>query len=263
MEYKEKIIALLRQEIEAHWDNMQAVRKNIGAKEITIDEQLELLFNQRVNCGGYALEIDGCVFPSLNGNFEQIVSGIVDKLEFVRLLGDSELEPDEYIVVYRANNFGGHHFIKIKDGDITEKNECNNIQNFSKWPVSLDSSPEAVFAVRREHELDIIDDLGEKTFNICLDNILGCDFEQAVEQAILSGQITFNYHGHNYTMSRNINDNSKAFLISDDRVIGEVMVDGEECICYINDEEKDYVSNTKSRNTEYLKAMEKVQVMEI
>ena len=85
-------------------------------------------FNQRINCGGYALEIDMCLFP--NGlKFANYVSGILDTFSYVRLLGDKPLQDDEYLVLYRyydykengGNNLG-HHFIKVNDdGLVVEK----------------------------------------------------------------------------------------------------------------------------------------------
>ena len=58
--------------------------------------------SQIQNCGGYALEIPVCIWPVNNYTFEEKVLRIMDLYPFVRLLSDSELKEDEYIVRYRA-----------------------------------------------------------------------------------------------------------------------------------------------------------------
>lgn len=49
-----------------------------------IEDRVEENFNNCINCGGYALEIDTCLFPGKN-DFERSVSSILDLFPFVRL----------------------------------------------------------------------------------------------------------------------------------------------------------------------------------
>lgn len=58
-------------------------------------------FNRIINCGGYALKIDTCVFPG-ECDFDTKVSSILELFSFVRLLGDTKLQEDEYLVLFRA-----------------------------------------------------------------------------------------------------------------------------------------------------------------
>lgn len=221
--YKERIIEMLRRQIEPEWEKTISRRKDMGIPVRTLEEELEILFNQRVNCGGYALEIDACLFPTKKGNFEQIVSGLLEKFDFLRLLGDSNLKEDEYIVVYRANKEGGHHFIKILDGHITEKNECNGIQEFHDWPKELIMAPQAVFAAKKEHEIAL-----DNSPSIFIGQILGNDFEETVKKAILNGNMNFLYHNHEYYFERNSNSGKCGFVCSNGRIIGEIILeDGE------------------------------------
>lgn len=261
MRYKEKVIANLREQIEPSWQENQLRRQTMGWNEITLEEQLEILFNQRVNCGGYALELDGCVFPAYNGNFDEVISGVLEHMPFVRLLGDSTLLDDEYLVVYRANQNGAHHFIKIQDGLVTEKNECNKIQQFSGWPKALQHSPQAVFAVKKEHDIEIKNQEGESKLSLMLDDILGKDFHTTVEDAVLNGQREFYYHQHRYKLEINRNESGRAFICSNGRIVGEIMIDGGECIVDVKAEDENYVSNTSPTNKKYLEILkEDIQI---
>ena len=66
-----------------------------------ISDRVEEDFNFYINCGGYAFEIDTCIFPGKN-DFEKSVSSILELFPFVRLVGDSQLKEDEYLVLYRC-----------------------------------------------------------------------------------------------------------------------------------------------------------------
>ena len=56
----------------------------------------------KINCGGYALEVYGRIIPRRN-YFDKSVSNLLDFFPFIRLLGNTELLDDEYIVKYRKN----------------------------------------------------------------------------------------------------------------------------------------------------------------
>lgn len=263
MKYEEKLKEKIRQDLLSRWDEIQESRERFGAKQRELEEDVENTFNRNVNCGGYALEIDACVFPTYKENFEQTISCILNAFQFVRLLGDSQLQPDEYIVVYRTHGEGGHHFIKIQDGVVTEKNECYKIQNFSNWPMSLRHSPQAVFAVKKEHDMEVKDDEGEQKFSIVLSAYDGKDFEGTIEQAILNCQRQFSYHGHQYSLEKNNDEEGRAYVLCNGRIVGEVMIDGGECIVDVKPEEQDYVSNTKPQNTKYLELLKEQEQDEL
>lgn len=129
---------------------------NIHAElEKSIEEKACYGFNQRINCGGYALEIDKCVFPTCQENFSQSVSSILEKFSFVRLLGDKPLEEDEYLVIYRApkGKNTGHHFIRVDSNAIVkEKEGCGEPRIFENWG-DLEDGMEALFAVKKEHKM--------------------------------------------------------------------------------------------------------------
>jgi len=85
-------------------------------------EKFEWWINSEFNCGGYALEIFDWVLCD-DSNYDAMVSKILTNPS-VRLLGDSLLQDDEYLVVLDATNY---HFIKHKDGKFFEKmrSTCN------------------------------------------------------------------------------------------------------------------------------------------
>ena len=263
MKYKESIIAKLREQWQPIWENYLARQKAWGAPQVTLEEHLEVIFNQRVNCGGYALEIDACIFPAYNCSFDEIISGLIERFPFIRLLGDTELLEDEYLVAYRANDIGGHHFVKIFDGNATEKNDCHEIRKFNGWSRSLQNSPQAVFAVKKSHDIEIKDKEGEQKLSLMLDDIKGKDFEATVEQAILNVQMNFSYHQHEYNFVKNNEEAGRAFICSSGRVIAEVVVDDGECVVDINEQEREYVSNTTPINEDCVKILEAHEDIEI
>lgn len=81
-----------------------------------INRTYEDWINKRFNCGGYAFEIVDWVCPIGRSN-DDTVSRLLDNPS-VRLLGDTLLEDDEYLVVLDADNY---HFVKCKDGKFSEK----------------------------------------------------------------------------------------------------------------------------------------------
>lgn len=79
-------------------------------------EKFEKSFNREFNCGGYALEIFDWVSCNDKDNDDTVTKILANPS--VRLLGDSLLQDDEYLVVLDATNY---HFIKNKDGKFLEK----------------------------------------------------------------------------------------------------------------------------------------------
>ncbi len=202
------------------------------------EEYLERDFNQRINCGGYALELDACVFKH-NISFEKAVSSLLEQVSFIRLLGNTKLQDDEYIVKYRTGDDFGHHFIKIKDGVATEKDAASEVRAFEDWPENLQNVPEAVFAVKKDHDFQ----LGYK--NINLDN--GKDFDDMVNEAYNNKQNNFEYHCQNYSFKKDENNIYIYSEINNELTrVGELLIEEGECIYVIEEGYEDYISNTKT-----------------
>ena len=109
--------------------------------------------SQLQNCGGYALEIPICIWPVPNYTFEEKVLRIMNLYPFVRLLSNSKLKENEYIVIYRAKG-NGHHFIKINNhSEVLEKESAKLPQKFTGWGA-LQNAPQAVFAVLKQNYRD-------------------------------------------------------------------------------------------------------------
>ena len=206
------------------------------SKEDSSNINLEKLFNQRINCGGYALKVDACIF-SKNGSFEKAVSSILDTFPFARLLGDSNLQDDEYLVLYRKGESKGHHFIRIEDdGTITEKFEANSPQKFNNWG-NLSDSPEAVFAVKKEHDINFPEG------TIMIPKETSMDFEETVINAINNRQNSFAYHNHNYNLKKS--NASFIYIFSNSTLIAKMLLDDKSFDIEIEPDKKDFVSNTK------------------
>lgn len=197
---------------------------------------IDTLFNQRINCGGYALKVDACIF-SKNGSFEKAVSSILDTFPFARLLGDSNLQDDEYLVLYRKEKNKGHHFIRVEDdGTITEKYEANSPQKFNGWG-NLSDSPEAVFAVKKEHDINFPEG------TIMIPKETSMDFEESVINAIENKQNSFSYHNHNYNFKKS--DDGFIYIFSNSTLIAKMLLDDKSFDIEIEPDKKDFVSNTK------------------
>lgn len=210
--------------------------KNTGCSPESFEEYLEGVINQRINCGGYAFEIDCCIFKG-KLDFERTVSAILEALPFARLLGNTNLEPDEYIVKYRATPSFGHHFIKIQDGKATEKHEAGPVQDFTDWPEGFENLPEATFAVKKEHSI-----FAER-WSLLIDS--GKNFDDTVDIAYKNQQDTFSYHSHNYSFKRN-SATGKSYIYSDRLRVAEFVVEDDECIAIIRNGYEEFVSNTKT-----------------
>lgn len=200
-------------------------------------------FNDRINCGGYALEIDACLFP--NGeNFSNYISSILDNFDFIRLLGDEPLHDDEYLVFYRfidyEENEGkneGHHFVKVEDdGTVVEKFSAGKPMIFTEWHERYQNSPEVVFAVKKNHEhyFDSRKSLTEFKG--------GLDFEQTISKAIHEKQNEFSYHSHTYRLKKKQNEEVVA-IDQKGEIVAEILTDGYETTVEILEDKEDYVEN--------------------
>lgn len=205
-----------------------------------IEKDVDYYFNDCINCGGYALKIDTCIFPG-EEDFEKRVSGILESFPFVRLLGDTKLQDDEYLVLYRSAGNKGHHFVRIEDdGTVVEKWENKAPQNFKDWK-DAENSPEAVFAVKKEHEMEYFEEKG----SIYIPTPTSKNFEETVWQAMQNRQNTFEYHNHSYTLKK---DNEETiYICSNNEIIAEMITDGENYEIEIKPEKEAYVSNTESK----------------
>lgn len=204
-------------------------------------------FNRRMNCGGYALEIDGCLFP--NGDtLGGYVSSLLERYKFIRLLGDKPLQDDEYLVFYRFFEYeknkgrnNGHHFIKVNDdGLVVEKSGSEHLRIFEGWDERYDDSPEVAFAVKKEHDNEIDNDL-DMWFN-WIDIKKGLDFEGSIYQSILNKSNQFEYHGHKFNLKKSAEEE---LFVTDEKgeIVAEVLVEGEDIAVGIKEGKEDYVEN--------------------
>lgn len=214
MEFVDELKEYLRKIYQKSYEDYCKMLEDLKLVPKPFEEFIEELFNQRINCGGYALEIDSCIF--LHGiSFERAVSSLLEQMPFIRLLGNTNLLEDEYIVKYRSAEDGlGHHFVKIKDGIVTEKGAVSEIREFEEWVDVLKDRPEATFAVKKNHDRMFDGKL------IYLKD--GKDFDDVVNEAYQNRQNHFQYHCQNYSFKK--------------------------CVPIIQKGLEDYISNTK---TEY------------
>lgn len=200
-------------------------------------------FHDRLNCGGYALEIDNTFYP--NGEeFSNYISSILDTFDFVRLLGDEPLQDDEYLVFYRFIDYDenngqnkGHHFIKVEDdGLVVEKNGREKPRIFTQWHERYSTSPEAVFAVKKNHDHYFDSKKSLTRFSG------GLNFEQSVSKALEEHSNSFSYHSHDYELKKDKNGN---IVVTDKHgdIVANITVKGDENIVDIAEGKEDYVEN--------------------
>ena len=213
--------------------------------EEKIEKAAERDFNFRINCGGYALKIDRCVFPGGKMNFSESVTRILEEFPFTRLLGDTKLGDDEYLVIYRANNerIAGHHFIRVDDdGVVREKDAAGPVRIFEFWAENLNSEDtgEAIFAVKKEHQMFDVEEFGK--------NVKIYDFPKRVDMAIKGRINEFDYHGHNFRLKKSedgdilvIDEKGKfvAYVIAEDEY--------EPCLVEVDEKKSQYVENTSAK----------------
>lgn len=233
-------VSILREKIKAEckdrYDEYVEFFESLGFKADTFEEHIESAFNREINCGGYALEVDLAIFRG-NVDFERTVSTLLEKFPFIRLLGNTPLGADEYIVKYRTTP-GGHHFVKIKDGRATEKNAIEPIQDFTGWAEVLKDQPEAVFAVKREHEI-----FGYDQTTLMIKE--GKDFDDTVSEAYQKQENTFFYHSQPYSFKKEVKTGN-LYIYSNGLQVARLIAEDGECIALINEGFEDYVSNTKT-----------------
>lgn len=226
---------------------------------------VEHSFNAKINCGGYAFKIDQCFFTptSRRENEEEkivkedarVISSYLEKFSFIRLLGDTKLEDDEYIVIYRAQ--AGHaceerHFIRVeRDGTITEKDGNGPIRKFEKWDSAFqdgDKIIEIIFAVKENHPM-----FGYTTEYVN-DNCDGKNFEQTVEQAVKDKNNTFTYHCKDYSLKKDKKGNVVVCSVEEKRivVVADVLLDKKEdenmeCVVMIRDGYNKIIENYEGK----------------
>lgn len=203
-----------------------------------ISDRVEKTFNEYINCGGYALEVDTCIFSGKN-DFEKNVSSILELFPFVRLIGDTVLGEDEYLVVYKCSK-NGHHFIKRKeDGTFVEKTGSRLPRRFQGWSKVYEDLPEAVFAVKKEHEREYYDKYGY----IEIPTESAKNFEESLNQAIQNRQNVFEYHNHNYSLKKS--NEGIIYVCSNGKIVAQMLISDKDYNIEIEEGSKDYISNTK------------------
>ena len=149
------------------WDMLKENKGNdfdAEMKEIIAEEGGDY-FNSLVNCGGFALEIFACVFSG-SRNIDEAVKNIIETFPFVRVDDGTELEENEYRVLYRHTEGGlGHHFIKEVDGQFLEKDGREPVRKFEKWGIQLEDAPEVKLVVNKNHEFKPRDEEGELIYS--------------------------------------------------------------------------------------------------
>lgn len=206
-----------------------------------LEDEIDYWFNDKINCGGYALKIDNCYWPTYQENFASSVSSLLDKFDFVRLLGDTKLSDDEYIVIYRApkgKNIG-HHFIRIdSDGIVREKDANGTPRLFENWG-NLEGSEiqEAIFAVKKEHKMF---DYGSYDINY---NNHGLDFENTVHRAYLERKNSFNYHNHSFYFKRDSQTGIIVIINDENQIVANVFAEGDQILLEVIKDYYQYIEN--------------------
>lgn len=205
--------------------------------EKEIDERVQYLFKDNINCGGYALKIDQCFLtPESSSTIfveedSQVISSYLEKFPFIRLLGNTKLEDDEYIVIYRTeagHAADGRHFIRVeKDGTITEKDGNSPVRKFKEWTPAFQNEEkiiEVVFAVKEKHRM-----FGY-TYEDVNKNCNGKNFEQTVKQAIKEKRNSFTYHCKEYALKKDKEGNIVVCSEEGEKsvIVADVLLDDKE-----------------------------------
>ena len=152
-----------RMEDEDFWEH-----RFLGPTKEGVKNEFEYDFDFGMNCGGFALEMFACLFLKSN-NIKEATANILEQFPFVRVLDEQGLRDNEYRVIYRCNEKGGHHFVKVgKDDIIIEKDGSGPVREFTEWPESLKDAPEIEFAVNRDHEIEPRDKDGERIYSFLI-----------------------------------------------------------------------------------------------
>lgn len=211
------------------------------------------------NCGGYALEIPTCIWPVIDYTFEEKVLRIMELFPFVRLLSNSKLKENEYVVMYRAEK-GGHHFIKINDNnEIVEKNEYRFPQKFNGWGT-LQNSPEAVFAVvKQKYRDENIKNLPQCNRDMYLDmnayeytengytDIMRkkaekpATFERILIETYNNKISSFIYNNKKFYLKIGKDDKELIYICDEKEIFGTVCADGETFIIELDEEKQNKI----------------------
>ncbi len=221
---------------------------------------LEHYMKQCQNCAGYALQIPICIFSGSKYTFEEQVLRITELYPFVRLLSDTKLRENEYIVKFRAGKTG-HHFIKIdENGKATEKKECNLPRDFQGWGT-LKNDPEAVFAViKQDYRSDEIKKLPQCNKDMFLNEDAyyqieedgfkdirkkeakkPVTFKDKLKEAYCNRSSSFSYQNKNYYLKTDKNDPELIYICNDNEVLGELCTDGNNFVIELNNEKKNKI----------------------
>lgn len=221
---------------------------------------LQHFFQQLQNCGGYALQIPICIFSGNNYTFEEQVFRIMELYPFVRLLSDTELKDNEYIVKFRSGKTG-HHFIRVDEkGYVTDKHESNFPSEFQGWGT-LENDPEAVFAVmKQEYRSSDVKDLPQCNRDMFLNDdayyeieedgykdirtkqaIKPLTFSDRLQEAYNNRQSSLFYQGKTFYLKINKNDPELIYICNDREVLGELCADANEFILELNEEKKNII----------------------
>ena len=208
-----------------------------------IDKKVDWYVNDGINCGGYALKIDYPVFPCGN-NFSQMVTRVLDEFPFTRLLGETDLKDDEYLVIYRARKEGGfgHHFIRVDDdGIVREKDGAKPYKIFEGWNNWLEEDDvcEAFFAVKKDHKMFGVERKPDSKLKLL-------DFSQTVGIAIEEKSNEFSYHNHVFRFKKS-EDGEIIVIDEKGKFIADVVAEDGQCLVEVSDDKMDYVENVKSR----------------
>lgn len=244
-------------DIEAYTQLKEAIEYYNKNKDIN---GLEHYMKQIQNCGGYALQIPICIFSGSNYTFEEQVLRIIELYPFVRLLSDTELKEEEYVVIFRSGKTG-HHFIRIdENGNATDKHEFNLPGNFQGWGT-LEHDPEAVFAVvKQEYRSEAIKNLPQCNKDMFLDEDVYYKIEENGYKDIRRREATkpitfidvlqdsynnktssFTYQGKTFYLKVNKNDSEMIYLCDDTEILGEFCTDGNEFVIELNDKKKNKI----------------------
>lgn len=201
-------------------------------------------FFDRLNCGGYAFEIDTRLYPPKNNDLSRYISSILDNFSFVRLLGDSTLQSDEYLVLYRFTSNFGHHFVKVNsDGLLTEKAGYGNPKIFEGWYSRFIDSPEVIFAVKKDH-------LHHCSSSLDFSN--GLNFSETVQQAMSDRHNTFSYHSQNYSLKKS--PSGQIFVVNkDSTIVASVMQNSSAPTINILSDYSDSIENLSGHIKPYIK----------
>ena len=221
---------------------------------------LQHYFKQLQNCAGYALQIPICIFSGTRYTFEEQVLRIMELYPFVRLLSDTELNEDEYIVKFRSRKTG-HHFIRIdENGYATDKHESNLPSEFQGWGT-LENEPEAVFAVlKQEYRSDEIKNLPQCNrdmylnqdayYNTCEDGYIDIirkeapkprTFTDLLEDAYKNKLNSFEYNNKTFHLKRNKAEPEIIYICDETQILGEFYTDGIDFIIDLNEETKNSI----------------------